>query len=129
MTYPHIEPEFHHISDIPDYLRPEHIKRVQDVNNAVLEAWLNCDAKGADCFECGKSECFEAFKAQAELLGMTFKDYVDSIKRQREIDRKAAEAQTLRYEHYRRQFEAMKNSEASKPEQDKTSLFNFEKVA
>ena len=106
-------------SDLPDYLSPEHIKRVQDISNAVMETKLDCKYPNADCLECGDAECFMIFEAHAELLGMTLKEYTDSIKQQREIDRKAAEAQALRYEHYYRRFEAMKNSEASKPEEDK----------
>lgn len=103
MTYPHIEPN--QKNDLPDYLQEAHVKRVFEVNNAVMEAFLNCEAKGADCLECGKSECFEAFKAQAELWGMTLHELMQSWKRQRELDEKRAAAQKLRYENYQRAFE------------------------
>lgn len=105
MTYPHIEPDFNQKNDLPDYLQEAHVKRVFEINNAVMEAFLNCEAKGADCLECGKSECFEAFKAQAELWGMTLYELIQSWKKQRELDEKRAAAQKLRYENYQRAFE------------------------
>lgn len=109
--------------DLPDYLSPEYVKRVFDVNNAVMETKLDCKFPNSDCLECGDAECFMIFEAHAELLEMTLKEYTDSIKRQRENDREAVEAQTKRYEHYRRKFEA-------KPDKEKEpNLFNFEKVA
>ena len=105
MTYPHEEPEFHKPNDLPDYLQPEYIKRVMEVNNAVMEASLSCKEENADCLECGNSECFKAFEAQAKLQGTTLHELMLSWKRQRELDQKAAEAQALRYEHYQREFE------------------------
>jgi hypothetical protein len=103
VTFPHIEPN--QKNDLPDYLQEAHVKRVFEVNNAVMEAFLNCEAKGADCLECGNQECFEAFKAQAELWGMTLHELMQSWKRQRELDEKRAAAQKLRYENYQRAFE------------------------
>lgn len=105
MTYPHEEPEFHKPNDLPDYLQPEHIKRVMEVNNAVMEVSLNCKFKEADCLECGNAECFEVFKAQAELWETAFPEFMQSWKRQRELDEKRAAVQRLRYEHYQRVFE------------------------
>lgn len=105
MTYPHIEPEFHKPNDLPDYLQPEYIKRVMEVNNAVMEASLNCKEENADCLECGNSECFKAFDAQAKLQGTTLHELMQSWKRQRELDEKRAAAQKLRYENYQRAFE------------------------
>ena len=105
MTYPHEEPEFHKPNDLPDYSQPEHIKRVLEVNNAVMEVSLNCKEENADCLECGNSECFKAFEAQAKLQGTTLHELMQSWKRQRELDAKRAAAQRLRYEHYQRVFE------------------------
>ena len=105
MTYPHVEPEFHKPNDLPDYLQPEYIKRVMEVNNAVMETSLNCKEENADCLECGNSECFKAFEAQAKLQGTTLHELMQSLKRQRELDEKRAAAQKLRYENYQRAFE------------------------
>ena len=102
MTFPHIEPEFKlkKDSNVPDHLTPEHIKLVQDVNNAVMEAWLNCPSKDTDCLECGNDDCFKAFKKQAKLWDMSFEEYIRSHKEQAEKGKKAAEEQTARYAKY-----------------------------
>ncbi len=124
MTYPHIEPN--QKNDLPDYLQEAHVKRVFEVNNAVMEVSLNCEAKGADCLECGKSECFEAFKAQAELWGITLHELMQSRKRQRELDEKRAAAQKLRYENYQRAFEqkAIMQRLKNKSDPKQRSLFD-----
>ena len=102
MTFPHIEPEFtiKKDSSVPDYLTQEHIKLVQDVNNAVMEAFINCPNKEADCLECGYAVCFKAFKRQAKLWGISFEDYIKSHKEQMEKDKEAAKKQTERYAKY-----------------------------
>jgi hypothetical protein len=100
MTFPHIEPEFQlkKDSNVPDHLTPAHIKLVQDVNNAVMEAWLNCPNKeNANCLECGNDVCFKAFKAQAKLWDMTFEEYIKSYERLEKESEKAVKEQAYRY--------------------------------
>lgn len=129
MTFPHIEPDFNQKNDLPDYLQEAHVKRVFEVNNAVMEAFLNCEAKDADCLECGKSECFEAFKAQAELWGMTLHELIQSWKRQRELDEKRAAAQKLRYENYQRAFEQKSIMQRLKNKSDPKQRSLFDSAA
>lgn len=105
MTFPHIEPDFNQKNDLPDYLQEAHVKRVFEVNNAVMEAFLNCEAKDADCLKCGNAKCFMVFEAQAELQGMTLSELMEGWRKQRELDEKRAAAQKLRYENYQRAFE------------------------
>ena len=89
--------------DLPEYLSLEHQKLVQDVNNAFMEVTLACHREnkgnGKKCWECGNAECFVVFEAKAELDGKTLKEYMDGWKKQHELDLKAAEAQTRRYEY------------------------------
>ena len=125
MTFPHIEPDFNQKNDLPDYLQEAHVKRVFAVNNAVMEAFLNCEAKGADCLECGKIECFKKIEEVAKLRGETFHEHIQGWERQREIDEKAAEAQTKRYEQYQRDFEQKELiSKIKKSDSNERSLFD-----
>lgn len=132
MTYPHIEPS--QKNDLPDYLQEAHVKRVFEVNNAVMEAFLNCEAKGADCLKCGNAKCFMVFEAQAELQGMTLSELMEGWRKQRELDRKAAEEQTKRFAEYQRRFEELQASGFKKVlksiKSDKQpNLFEHEKAA
>lgn len=86
--------------NLPDYLQPEHQKKVFDVAHRVMQAHLNCQNKEADCLECGNADCFAAFEAQAKLWGMTLHELMKDWKKQREQDEEAAEIQKLRYEDY-----------------------------
>lgn len=104
MTYPHIDPNFSHKENLPDELQPDYIQMVIDVNNAVMEAHLNCENKGADCLECGNAECFMVFEAQAELQGMTLTELMESWRKQREQDEKAAEKQAERFAYYEQKY-------------------------
>lgn len=135
MTFPHIEPEFQlkKDSNVPDHLTQEHIKLVQDVNNAVMEAWLNCPNKeNADCLECGNDICFTAFKAQAKLWGMSFDEYIYSHKKQEQEAEKAVKEQAYRYAKYYADYNLRlingdigknKNKGANKPVNTKNGLF------
>lgn len=135
MTFPHIEPEFQlkKDSNVPDHLTPAHIKLVQDVNNAVMEAWLNCPNKeNANCLECGNDVCFKAFKAQAKLWGMSFDEYIDSYKKQEQEAEKAVREQNYRYAKYYADYNLSlingdigkgKNGGANKPANTKNGLF------
>ena len=135
MTFPHIEPEFQlkKDSNVPDHLTTEHIKLVQDVNNAVMEAWLNCPNKeNANCLECGNEECFNAFKAQAKLWGMSFDEYIDSHKKQEQEAEKAVKEQDYRYAKYYADYNMKlisgdigknKNGGGNKAANDKKGLF------
>ena len=117
-------------SDLPDYLSPEHVKRVQDTCNAVMETKLDCKFPNSDCLECGDAECFMIFEAHAELLGMTLNQMMSDWKRQRELDEKAAEAQTRRYEYMakiRAHEERVKAEKLLKKEQYERNI--FDKVA
>ena len=130
MTYPHIEPN--QKNDLPDYLQEAHVKRVFEVNNAVMEAFLNCEAKDADCLECGNAKCFMVFEAQAELQGMTLSELMEGWRKQRELDRKAAEEQTKRFAEYQRRFEELQNRksvEKFKESDKQMGLFEIEKAA
>ena len=132
MTYPHIDPQFKHVDNLPDELKPDYVQMVFDVNNAVMEAHLNCENKGADCLECGNAECFMVFEAQAELQGMTLTELMEGWRKQRELDRKAADEQAKRFAEYQRRFEELQNGKSFKKvkESDKqSSLFNLEKAA
>ena len=132
MTYPHIDPQFKHKDNLPDELKPDYVQMVFDVNNAVMEAHLNCENKGADCLECGNAECFMVFEAQAELQGMTLTELMEGWRKQRELDRKAADEQAKRFAEYQRRFEELQNGKSFKKvkESDKqSSLFNLEKAA
>ena len=134
MTYPHEEPEFHKPNDLPDYLQPEHIKRVMEVNNAVMEVSLKCKEENADCLKCGNAKCFMVFEAQAELQGMTLSELMEGWRKQRELDRKAAEEQTKRFAEYQRRFEELQASGFKKVlksiKSDKQpNLFEHEKAA
>ena len=125
MTYPHEEPEFHKPNDLPDYLQPEHIKRVMEVNNAVMEVSLNCKEENADCLECGNIECFKKIEEVAKLRGETFHEHIQGWEKQREIDEKAAEAQTKRYEQYQRDYEQKELiSKIKKSDSNERSLFD-----
>lgn len=135
MTFPHIEPEFQlkKDSNVPDHLTPEHIKLVQDVNNAVMEAWLNCPNKeNANCLECGNDVCFKAFKAQAKLWEMSFDEYINSHKKQEQEAEKAVKEQAYRYAKYYADYNLSlingdigkgKNGGANKPANTKNGLF------
>lgn len=129
MTYPHIEPEFKQKNDLPDYLQEDHVKRVFEVNNAVMEVSLNCKVENADCLKCGNAECFEAFKAQAELWGMTLHELIESWKKQKEFDEKRAAAQRLRYEHYQRVFEEKSIMQRLKNKSDSKECSLFDAAA
>lgn len=104
MTYPHIDPNFSYKKNLPDELQPDYIQLVFDVNNAVMEAHLNCENKNADCLECGNAECFMVFEAQAELQGMTLTELMESWRKQREQDEKAAEKQAERFAYYEQKY-------------------------
>ena len=129
MTYPHEEPEFHKPNDLPDYLQPEHIKRVMEVNNAVMEASLNCDAENPNCPECGNEKCFEAFKAQAELWGETFDEYMKSYENMWKEGEIAVERQRIRYAYmakvneHNEKLKAEKLSKSNKPSLYQNDLF------
>ena len=132
MTYPHIEPDFNQKNDLPDYLQEAHVKRVFEVNNAVMEAFLNCEAKGADCLECGNIECFKKIEEVAKLRGETFHEHIQGWEKQRELDRKAAEEQTKRFAEYQRRFEELQNRksvEKFKESDKQMGLFKIEKAA
>ena len=130
MTFPHVEPDFKkHNDDLSDHLQPEYIQRVIDINNAVMEAHLNCENKNADCLECGNAECSMVFEAQAELQGMTLKELMESWRKQREQDEKAAEKQTERFAYYEQKYlEGLVTDKKEKIIKE-VNLFNFEKAA
>ncbi|MBR4343911.1 MAG: hypothetical protein IKP88_14655 [Lachnospiraceae bacterium] len=112
------------MNDLPEHLQPEYIQKVFDINNAVMEVTLNCKEK-CDCLECGNAECFMVFEEQAKLQGMTLSELMDSWKTQRDLDEKAAEAQTKRYEQYQRESEQREMiSKIKKSESMERSLFD-----
>ena len=129
MTYPHIDPQFKHKDNLPDELKPDYVQLVFDVNNAVMEAHLNCENKGADCLECGNAECFMVFEAQAELQGMTLSELMESWRKQRELDEKAAEAQAKRFAYYEQKY--LEDLVTDKKEKNikEVNLFNFQEAA
>lgn len=134
MTYPHIDPNFSHKENLPDELQPDYIQMVIDVNNAVMEAHLNCENKNADCLECGNAECFMVFEAQAELQGMTLSELMESWRKQRELDEKAAEAQAKRFEYYQKKYDESMLTNPDKTSKKKSddkqpNLFDYEKAA
>ncbi len=113
------------MSDFEDYqAMNERVKLVFDVNNALMEVMLDCKIE-ADCLECGNAECFMIFEEKAKLQGMTLSELMDSWKTQRELDEKAAEAQTKRYEQYQRESELREMiSKIKKSESMERSLFD-----
>lgn len=129
MTYPHIDPSFKHRDNLPDELKPDYMQLVFDVNNAVMEAHLNCENKGADCLECGNAECFMVFEAQAELQGVSLKEQMDSWRKQRELDEKAAETQAKRFAYYEQKYLEGLVTDKKKKTIKEVNLFNFEKAA
>ena len=136
MTFPHIEPEFvaKKEANIPDYMQESYIKRVFAVNNAVMELKLKCsqENRNINCLECGNEECFNAFKAQAKLWGMTFEEYIDSHKKQEQEAEKAVKEQDYRYAKYYADYNMKlisgdigknKNGGGNKAANDKKGLF------
>ena len=116
MTYPHIDPNFSHKENLPEELQPDYIQRVFYVNNAVMEVVSGCKNKEADCLECGNSECFIIFGEQARLQGVSLKEQMDSWRRQRELDEKAAEAQAKRFAYYEQKYlEGLVTDKKEKP--------------
>lgn len=130
MTFPHVEPDFKkHNDDLSDHLQPEYIQRVMDINNAVMEVSLNCKEENADCLECGNAECFMVFEAQAELQGMTLTELMESWRKQRELDEKAAEAQAKRFAYYEQKYlEGLVTDKKEKTIKE-VNLFNFQEAA
>ena len=127
MTYPHIDPNFSHKENLPDELQPDYIQRVIYVNNAVMEVHLNCENKNADCLECGNSECFMIFEEQARLQGVSLKEQMDSWRKQRELDQKAAEKQAERFAYYEQRYlESLVTKPKMAEPKGKNDLFNLE---
>ena len=136
MTFPHIEPEFKKDSNVPYYLTQGHIKRVFDLNNAILEAWDKCNKendKNINCFECKNPECFKLYAEKAKFDGITLDEYLRNWEKQIKADEEAAKAQKERYKKYYDDYyfslidsnkEKNKKSEVKKEEKQK-NLFNF----
>lgn len=117
MTFPHIEPEYKKNEAVQDYLQPDHIQKVMDINNAVMEQSIKCyegNGPERDCLNCGNAECFMLLEAQAELWGMSLDDYIREWKQQKEEAAKAVEAQRLRFEQYYKEYEDSKKGIISK---------------
>ena len=116
------------MNDLPEHLQPEYIQKVFDINNAVMEVTLNCKEK-CDCLECGNAECFMVFEEQAKLQGMTLTELMESWRKQRELDEKAAEAQAKRFAYYEQKYlEGLVTDKKEKTIKE-VNLFNFQEAA
>lgn len=71
----------------------ERSAKVFSAANKFMESWLQCPDKKTHCFECGNAECFEALEDMAEVYGMTFAEFTESMGRQRVEAKKAVELQ------------------------------------
>ena len=129
MIFPHVEPEYKKNEAVEDYLQPDHIQKVMDINNAVMEVSLNCKEENADCLECGNAECFMIFEAQAELQGMTLPELMESWRKQRELDEKAAEAQAKRFAYYEQKYLESLVTDKKEKTIKEVNLFNFQEAA
>lgn len=106
--------------------------KVFSAANKFMESWLQCPDKKTHCFECGNAECFEALQDMAEVYGMTFAEFTESMGRQRVEAKKAVELQKQRYENYKNlKFKETKKKivEFKNAKQSKNGLFDLDKAA